>query len=226
MKKILFVITSNDDLGNSGNKTGVWIEEFTAPYYILKDAGFEITLCSPQGGQPPIDPNSEAETAQTKATERFNLDKEAKILLSNTLKLSEVKEANYDAVFYPGGHGVLWDLVENQDSIQLIENFNASDKPMAFVCHAPAALKHPKTNTNKPLVEGKKVTGFTNQEEAAVNLTDVVPFLLEDMLIDNGGIYSKIEDWQPYAVEDGKLIIGQNPGSSEKVAQLLVSQLN
>ncbi|MBZ9786380.1 type 1 glutamine amidotransferase domain-containing protein [Psychroflexus sp. CAK57W] len=226
MKKILFVITSNDQLGDTGNKTGFWIEEFAAPYYKLKDAGFELTLVSPKGGQPPIDPNSETEDAQTKATERFDLDKEAQTLLANTYKLSDVHESDFDAVFYPGGHGVLWDLVEDKTSIKLIEDFNANKKTIAFVCHAPAVLKHPKTADGKPLVEGKKVTGFTNQEEDAVQLTNVVPFLLEDMLIKNGGVYTKIQDWHPYAVEDGNLITGQNPASSEKVADLLAKQLN
>lgn len=226
MKKILFVITSNDKLGDTGNKTGFWIEEFAAPYYTLKDAGFDITLASPKGGQPPIDPNSETEDAQTKATERFDLDKEANTLLANTHKLSEIKASDYDAVFYPGGHGVLWDLVENKTSIQLIEDFNTSKKPIAFVCHAPAVLKHPKNTQGEPLVKEKKVTGFTNQEEEAVQLTNVVPFLLENMLIENGAMYSKIEDWHPYAIEDGNLITGQNPASSEKVAELLAKQLN
>ena len=213
-------------MGDTDHKTGFWIEEFAAPYYLLKDAGFDITLASPKGGQPPIDPNSETEDAQTKATERFDMDKEAKTLLANTHKLSEVNEADYDAVFYPGGHGVLWDLVEDKTSIQLIESFNANKKPVAFVCHAPAVLKHPKNTDGEPLVKGKKVTGFTNQEEAAVQLTEVVPFLLEDMLIENGGVYSKIDDWQAYAVEDGNLITGQNPGSSEKVAELLSKHLS
>lgn len=225
MKNILFVITSNDKMGDTDHKTGFWIEEFAAPYYILKDAGYDITLSSPKGGQPPIDPNSETEDAQTKATERFKMDKEAKTLLANTHKLSEINEADYDAVFYPGGHGVLWDLVEDKTSIQLIESFNANQKPIAFVCHAPAVLKHPKNSNGESIVKGKKVTGFTNQEEAAVQLTEVVPFLLEDMLIENGGVYSKIDDWQSYAVEDGNLITGQNPGSSEKVAELLAKHL-
>ena len=226
MKKVLFAITSNDELGNTGNKTGFWIEEFAAPFYKLKDAGFDITLASPNGGQPPVDPNSETKDAQTTATERFDADSETQNLLANTHKLSEVKEADYDAIFYPGGHGVLWDLVEDKTSIKLIENFNSSKKPIAFVCHAPAVLKHPKDADGNPLVEGKKVTGFTNQEEAAVQLTEVVPFLLEDMLIENGSVYSKIDDFHPYAVEDANLITGQNPGSSEKVAELLVKHLN
>ena len=226
MKKVLFAITSNDQLGNTGNKTGFWIEEFAAPFYKLKDAGFDITLASPNGGQPPVDPNSETKGAQTDATERFNADSETQNLLANTHKLSEVKEADYDAIFYPGGHGVLWDLVEDKTSIKLIEDFNSSKKPIAFVCHAPAVLKHPKDADGKPLIKGKKVTGFTNQEEAAVQLTEVVPFLLEDMLIKNGGVYSKIDDFHPYAIEDANLITGQNPGSSEKVAELLVKHLN
>jgi len=225
MKKILFVITSNDKMGDTENDTGFWIEEFAAPYYILKDEGFEITLASPKGGQPPIDPNSETEDAQTEATKRFDSDKETQTLLANTNQLKDLEEANFDAVFYPGGHGVLWDLVEDKTSIKLIENFNTSKKPIAFVCHAPAVLKHVKGIDGEPLVKGKKVTGFTNQEEAAVQLTDIVPFLLEDMLIENGGIYSKIEDWHPYAVDDANLITGQNPGSSEKVAELLVKHL-
>ena len=225
MKKILFVITSNDKMGDTENDTGFWIEEFAAPYYILKDEGFEITLASPKGGQPPIDPNSETEDAQTEATKRFDSDKETQTLLANTNQLKDLEEANFDAVFYPGGHGVLWDLVEDKTSIKLIENFNTSKKPIAFVCHAPAVLKHVKGIDGEPLVKGKKVTGFTNQEEAAVQLTDIVPFLLEDMLIENGGIYSKIEDWRPYAVDDANLITGQNPSSSEKVAELLAKHL-
>ena len=225
MKKILFVITSNSQLGTTGHNTGFWIEEFAAPYYKLKDAGFELTLASPKGGQPPIDPNSETEDAQTEATQRFDKDQEAKKLLSQTHQLNQINPNDFDAVFYPGGHGVLWDLVEDKDSIKLIEAFNADKKPIAFVCHAPAVLKHPKTPDGKALVEGKKVTGFTNQEEAAVQLTEVVPFLLENMLVKNGGTYTKIKDWQPFAVEDGNLITGQNPASSEKVADLLAQQL-
>ncbi|AFU67119.1 Hsp31-like protein [Psychroflexus torquis ATCC 700755] len=226
MKKILFVITSNDKLGDTGNKTGFWIEEFAAPYYKLKDAGFDLTLASPNGGQPPVDPNSETEDAATKATERFNLDKETQALLAKTHSLSEIKESDYDAIFYPGGHGLLWDLVEDKKSKELIESFNANKKPLAFVCHSPAILKNIKGTDGHPLVKDKKVTGFTNQEEDAVQLSSVVPFLLEDMLIENGGVYTKIEDWHPYAVEDGNLITGQNPASSEKVAELLEKQLN
>lgn len=226
MKKILFVLTSNDKLGDTGNKTGFWIEEFAAPYYMLKDAGYEVTLSSPKGGQPPIDPSSESDDAQTESTKRFYNDKETQETLSSTLQLSEVDQKDYDALFYPGGHGVLWDLVEDKDSKEIIESFYNNDKPVSFVCHAPAVLKNIKNSNGEPLVKGKKVTGFTNQEEDAVQLTNVVPFLLEDMLIENGGEYSKIEDWQPYAVQDGLLITGQNPASSEKVADLLMKTLS
>jgi putative intracellular protease/amidase len=225
MKNILFVLTSNDSLGSTGNKTGFWIEEFAAPYYTLTDAGHNVTLASPKGGQPPIDPNSAADDAATSATQRFDKDEATQKKLANTHKLESVKQEDYDAVFYPGGHGVLWDLVEDKNSIDLIESFYDHNKPVAFVCHAPAVLKNVKSK-NEPLVKGKKVTGFTNEEEAAVQLTDVVPFLLEDMLKTNGGDYSKIGDWQPYAVEDGLLITGQNPASSEKVAELLNQKLN
>jgi len=226
MKKILFVLTSNDKLGDTGNKTGFWIEEFAAPYYMFKDAGYEVTLSSPKGGQPPIDPSSESEDAQTESTKRFYNDKETQETLSSTLQLSGVDQKDYDALFYPGGHGVLWDLVEDKDSKEIIESFYNNDKPVSFVCHAPAVLKNIKNSNVEPLVKGKKVTGFTNQEEDAVQLTNVVPFLLEDMLIENGGEYSKIEDWQPYAVQDGLLITGQNPASSEKVADLLMKTLS
>lgn len=226
MKKILFVLTSNDQLGDTGNKTGFWIEEFASPYYLLKDAGYEVALASPKGGQPPIDPNSEVDDAQTESTKRFYNDKETQEVLAHTDLLSSVDQKDYDAVFYPGGHGVLWDLVENKDSKALIESFYKNDKPVSFVCHAPAVLKHIKNADGEALVKDKKVTGFTNQEEDGVQLSEVVPFLLEDMLIENGGVYSKIEDWQPYAVQDGLLITGQNPASSEKVAQLLIKTLS
>lgn len=226
MKKILFVLTSNDEMGDSGHKTGFWIEEFTAPYYLLKDLGFDITLASPKGGQPPIDPNSQTKDASTATTERFDSDKETQKTLANTKILSQVNQADYDAVFYPGGHGLLWDLVEDKNSTKLIEDFYASGKPVAFVCHSPAVLKNVKDADGQPLVQGKKVTGFTNGEEAAVELSKVVPFLLEDMLKQNGGSYSKTGDWQPYAVEDGLLITGQNPASSEKVAEKLAQKLN
>lgn len=225
MKNILFVLTSNDSLGSTGHKTGFWIEEFASPYYLLTDEGYNVTLASPKGGQPPIDPNSAAENAATASTNRFDKDEATKKKLANTLKLEDVNQNDFDAVFYPGGHGVLWDLVEDKKSISLIESFYNEGKPVAFVCHAPAVLKNVKGKDGKPLVNNKKVTGFTNEEEAAVQLTEIVPFLLEEMLKNSGGIYSKIGDWQPYAVEDGLLITGQNPASSEKVAELLAKKL-
>lgn len=226
MKKVLFVLTSHSELGNTGEKTGFWIEEFAAPYYLLKDKGVEITIASPKGGQPPIDPNSETEDAQTTATERYNNDKETQKILANTVKLETVDQAGFDAVFYPGGHGPLWDLSEDKNSIALIESFYKNNKPVAAVCHAPAVFKNTKNVDGTPLVKGKKVTGFTNSEEEAVQLTDVVPFLVEDMLKENGGIYSKGDDWAVYAVEDGLLITGQNPASSELVAEKLLEKLN
>ncbi len=223
-KKILIVLTSHEDLGNTGKKTGFWTEELAAPYYALVDQGAEITLASPKGGQPPIDPKSEDPTAQTDATRRMAEDKDLLAQLSNTKKLSEINPADYDAVFYPGGHGPLWDLAEDATSQQLIVDFYKADKPVAFVCHAPGVLRHVKID-GEYLVNGKNVTGFTNSEEEAVQLTDIVPFLVEDMLKENGGNYSKIEDWSPYAVVDGKLITGQNPASSEKVAEELLKML-
>ncbi len=225
MKKVLFVLTSHDQLGNTGEKTGFWIEEFAAPYYALKDQKIAITLASPKGGQPPIDPKSEGDDFQTPATKRFNTDVETQRLLANTLKLAEVNEADYDAIFYPGGHGPLWDLSEDPNSIMLIESFYKNNKPVAAVCHAPAVLKNTKNTDGTPLVKNKNVTGFSNTEEAAVQLTDVVPFLVEDMLKNNGGIYSKVSDWNAHAVKDGLLITGQNPASSEKVAELLLEEL-
>ncbi|UZO80368.1 type 1 glutamine amidotransferase domain-containing protein [Aquimarina sp. ERC-38] len=225
MKKVLFVLTSHDQLGDTGEKTGFWIEEFASPYYLLKDKGVAITLASPKGGQPPIDPKSAAEDFSTPATERFNKDKETQEVLSKTLKLDTVNQADYDAVFYPGGHGPLWDLAEDKSSIALIESFYSNNKPVGAVCHAPAIFKHTKDAKGTPLVKGKKVTGFTNTEEEAVQLTDVVPFLVEDMLKENGGIYSKGEDWNPYSVQEGNLITGQNPASSELVAEKLLAIL-
>ncbi len=225
MKNILFVLTSNAEMGSTGNKTGFWVEEFAAPYYTLTDKGFNVTLASPKGGQPPIDPNSDTEDAATEATKRFDKDEPTKKKLANTLKLDTIDQKDYDAVFYPGGHGLLWDLVENKTSKDLIESFHSNGKPVSFVCHAPAILKNIKGTDGKPLVNGKNVTGFTNGEEEAVQLTDVVPFLIEDMLKENGGNYSKVGDWQPYALEDGLLITGQNPASSEKVAELLIKKL-
>jgi len=225
IKKVLFVLTSHDKLGKTGEKTGFWIEEFVTPYYALKDKNIAITIASPNGGQPPIDPKSENESFQTPATKRFNEDKETQKILANSLKLETINETDYDAIFYPGGHGPLWDLSEDPNSIKLIESFYNSNKPIAAVCHAPAVLKNVKNTDGTPLVNGKKVTGFTNTEEAAVQLTEVVPFLVEDMLKKNGGVYSKSADWSAYAVEDGVLITGQNPASSEKVAELLLEKL-
>lgn len=220
-KKVLFVITSHDELGNTGQKTGFWTEELAAPYYALSDKGVEITLASPKGGQPPIDPKSEDPSSQTDATRRMDNDEVLKDKLKNTHKLSEVKSEDFDAVFYPGGHGPLWDLAEDKVSQDLIVDFYSNDKPVAFVCHAPGVLKDVKID-GEYLVKCKNVTGFTNTEEEAVQLTEIVPFLVEDMLKQNGGSYSKVEDWAPYAVVDGRLITGQNPASSEKVAEELL----
>ena len=222
---ILMVLTSHDQLGDTGQKTGFWLEEFAAPYYVLKDAGHSITLASPKGGQPPLDPKSDAPDAQTDATRRFKADAAAQDQLAATEVLSEIDPAGFDAVFYPGGHGPMWDLAQDVDSKALIEAMIAAGKPVALVCHAPAALKNVTTPGGAPLVEGKKVTGFTNGEEQAVKLTDVVPFLLEDMLKAKGGLYSKGADFQPYVVEDGLLITGQNPSSSEPAAEALLTAL-
>lgn len=224
MKKVLFVVTSHDKLGNTGEKTGFWTEEFAAPYYALSDKGVSIDIATPLGGQPPIDPKSEDPSAATEDTKRYDSDTALLEKLKNTKKLSEVNQSDYDAVFYPGGHGPLWDLVEDKDSAALIEAFYTHNKPVAFVCHAPAVLKNVKIN-GAFLVKGKKITGFSNTEEAAVGLTNIVPFLLEDVLQENGGIYSKVADWHPYAVEDGLLITGQNPASSKLVADKLLEQL-
>lgn len=223
--KILFVLTSHDQLGNTGRKTGFWIEEFASPYYYLVDKGVDVILASPNGGQPPIDPTSDKPENQTESTKRFKADAPLQEKLSQTHQLSEVSAADYDAVFYPGGHGPLWDLAESADSVNLIESFYNSDKPISFVCHAPAALKNVKDNDGEPLVKGKKVTGFTNTEEDLVQLTDVVPFLVEDMLKEKGGIYSKKGDFEEYVLEEGLLITGQNPASSEKVAKILYNKL-
>ncbi len=223
--KILMVLTSHDQLGDTGKKTGFWLEEFAAPYYVLKDAGADITLASPKGGQPPLDPKSDEPDAQTEATERFKADAGAKAALAATHPLSEVKAEDYDAVFYPGGHGPMWDLAEDRTSIALIEAFAKADKPVGAVCHAPAALRHVKGPDGEFLVKGRKVTGFSNAEEEGVGLTDVVPFLLEDVLKQNGGDYSKGADWGSYVLTDGKLVTGQNPASSEGAAEALLALL-
>jgi putative intracellular protease/amidase len=219
------VLTSHDELGNTGHKTGFWLEEFAAPYYALKDAGASITLASPLGGQPPLDPKSDMPESQTAATRRFKSDPGAQAELGNTLKLAELSAADFDAVFYPGGHGPLWDLAEDRASIALIEAMYAAGKPVAAVCHAPGVLRHANAPDGTPLVKGKQVTGFTNTEEEAVGLTQVVPFLVEDMLKSNGGVYSKAGDWQSYVVTDGTLITGQNPASSEAAAEALIKLL-
>ncbi|MDR6233091.1 type 1 glutamine amidotransferase domain-containing protein [Pseudomonas oryzihabitans] len=223
--KILMVLTSHDQLGDTGKKTGFWLEEFAAPYYVFKDAGAQITLASPAGGQPPLDPKSDAPDAQTESTERFKNDPEAQKALATTLTLAEVKADAYDGLFYPGGHGPLWDLAESRDSIALIEAFAQAGKPFALVCHAPGVLRHVKTADGKPLVKGLTVTGFSNSEEAAVQLTDVVPFLVEDELKKLGAHYEKGPDWGSYVVEDGNLVTGQNPASSEDAADALLAKL-
>lgn len=222
---ILMVLTSHAELGDTGDKTGFWLEEFAAPYYVLKDAGHTITLASPRGGQPPLDPKSDAPDAQTDATRRFKADGGAQAALAATEVLGDIDPDGFDAVFYPGGHGPLWDLAEDGDSKALIEATIAAGKPVALVCHAPAVLKNVTTPEGAPLVRGRRVTGFTNGEEEAVGLTDVVPFLLEDMLKAKGGDYSKGPDFQPYVVEDGLLITGQNPPSSEPAAEALLKAL-
>lgn len=221
--KILMVLTSHEDLGDTGNKTGFWLEEFAAPYYVFKDAGADITLASPKGGQPPLDPASDSDDAQTDATTRFKADTAAQDALAQTVVLSTVSADGFDAIFYPGGHGPLWDLAEDPHSTSLIEAFAASDRPVGAVCHAPAVFKHPKGADGTALVAGKTVTGFTNTEEAAAGLTDVVPFLVEDMLKSNGATYDKGADWAPFVVVDGKLVTGQNPASSQEAARKLLA---
>jgi putative intracellular protease/amidase len=224
--KILMVLTSHDKLGDTGRKTGFWLEELAAPYYAFKDAGADITLASPLGGNPPLDPKSNEPNFQTEQTHRFEADVEATAQLAATVRLDSVSQDDFDAVFYPGGHGPLWDLAEDKHSIALIEAFLAANKHVALVCHAPGVLRHVKTPEGKPLVAGRKVTGFTNSEEEAVGLTHIVPFLVEDELIAKGGIYSKGADWSSYVVSDGLLITGQNPMSSAATAAQLVKQLN
>jgi len=223
--KILMVLTSHDELGDTGKKTGFWLEEFAAPYYVLKDAGHQITLASPAGGKPPLDPKSDEPDAQTEATERYKKDAEAQAQLASTEKLADIDAASFDGMFYSGGHGPLWDLAESAVSKALIENALEAGKPVALVCHAPAVLKNVSAPNGEPIVKGRKVTGFTNQEEEAVGLTDVVPFLLEDMLIKQGGTFSKQGVFEPYVVQDGLLITGQNPPSSEPAAEKLLEAL-
>jgi len=225
-KKILMVLTSHSTLGNTGEKTGFWIEEFAEPYYVFSAAGAKITLASPAGGQPPIDPKSELPDFQTPATQRFNADQPLQTKLANTLKLCDVHAADYDAVFYPGGHGPLWDLADNPRSIQLIEQFIVAQKPVAAVCHASAVLLNAKDSSGNSILKNRAVTGFSNTEEDAVQLTDVVPFLLEDELKKKGGDYQKGTDWNVFAVQDGLLITGQNPASSEAAAKKLMNELN
>jgi putative intracellular protease/amidase len=220
--KVLMVLTSHDTLGNTGRKTGFWLEELAAPYYTFKNAGAEIVLASPKGGHPPLDPKSNEPANQTDDTRRFEADPVAMAQLAETVKLADVSQADFDTVFYPGGHGPLWDLAEDATSIALIEAFVAAGKPTAFVCHAPGVLRHVKTADGRPLVEGKKVTGFTNSEEDGVGLSDVVPFLVEEELKAKGGIYSRGPDWASYVIRDGLLITGQNPGSSPATARALM----
>jgi putative intracellular protease/amidase len=222
---VLIVLTSHDQLGDTGEKTGFWLEEFASPYYCLKDAGVQVTLASPKGGQPPLDPKSNEPDFQTAATHRFDSDPVAQQELANTARLADMEVDGFDAVFYPGGHGPLWDLHGDAHSIALIEGFIAAGKPVAAVCHAPAVLLNAKAANGEPLVKGKQVTGFSNSEEAAVELTDVVPYLLEDQLVAAGGVYQKTEDWNPLVVVDGLIITGQNPGSSEVVADALLKAL-
>ncbi|MCE8021483.1 type 1 glutamine amidotransferase domain-containing protein [Halomonas sp. MCCC 1A11036] len=223
--KVLMVLTSHDQLGNTGRKTGFWLEELAAPYYVFKNAGAEIVLASPKGGQPPLDPKSNEPDFQSDDTRRFEADAQAMAQLAETVRLDSVNQADFDAVFYPGGHGPLWDLAEDGHSIALIESFLVACKPVALVCHAPGVLRHVKKPDGRPLVEGKQVTGFTNTEEAAVELTEVVPFLVEDELKAKGGNFSRGDDWAPYVVSDDLLITGQNPASSTPVAELLLEQL-
>ena len=223
--KVLIVLTSHSQMGDTGHKTGFWVEEFANPYYTLVDQGVDITIATPKGGAAPIDPTSNLPQNATEDTERFNKDEAVQKMVKETIALADINFEDYDAVFYPGGHGPLWDLAEDKTSAKLIHDFYAANKPVAFVCHAPAALKHVKDANGEFLVKGKKVTGFTNEEEEVVQLTKVVPFLVEDMLKENGGIYSRGKTWEAYAVQDGNLITGQNPASSALVAELLLKML-
>jgi putative intracellular protease/amidase len=223
--KILMVLTSHDKLGNTGLKTGFWLEEFASPYYVFKDRNIEVTLASPKGGNPPLDPKSEEPDFQTAATERFRNDEESQKLLANTLRLDSLSPSDFDAVFYPGGHGPLWDLAEDKNSISLLETFFQQGKPMGLVCHAPGVLRHTKCEDGEPLVKGKRVTGFSDSEEEAVQLAEVVPFLLEDMLKSNQGLYHKGADWESHIEVDGNLLTGQNPASSKAVAIEMMNKL-
>ena len=226
MKQILMVLTSHDQLGDTGHKTGFWLEEFAAPYYVFKDAGCQVTLASPAGGQPPLDPKSDEPEFQTAATHRFRADAEAVAALAATRRLAEVRLEAFDGIFYPGGHGPLWDLAEDPHSIALIEQALSAGKPLAAVCHAPGIFRHTRRPDGAPLVQGLQVTGFSNSEEEAVQLTNVVPFLVEEMLQGHGAVYSKGADWLPYVQRDGLLITGQNPASSELTAQTLLASLD
>ncbi|MDQ6999210.1 MAG: type 1 glutamine amidotransferase domain-containing protein [Mariprofundus sp.] len=223
--KILMLLTSHDKLGDTGQKTGFWLEEFAAPYYVFKDAGADITLASPNGGQPPLDPKSDEPDFHTDATKRFMDDDAAQTALAHTVKLSDVSSDAFDALFYPGGHGPLWDLVEDRNSVALIESMYGAGKVVATVCHSSAALIHTKNPDGSPLIKGKSVTGFSNSEEEAVQLSTIVPFLLEDALKAKGANYSKVDDWHPYAITDGNLITGQNPASSEQVAKAVIKSV-
>lgn len=224
--KVLLVLTSHDELGDTGKKTGFWLEEFAGPYYYLVDKGVDVTLASPKGGRPPIDPKSELPDFQTESTRRFNGDQETKEILSKTVKLETVSQEGFDAIFYSGGYGPMWDLSDNETSINLIESFYNSGKPVASVCHAPAIFKNTKDQSGNSLIQGKKVTAYSNSEEEAVNFTEIVPFSVEDMLKEQGGIYSKGPDWGPYALEDGLILTGQNPASAELVAEMLLKKIN
>ena len=224
--KVLMVITSHDQLGNTGRKTGFWLEELAAPYYVFKEAGAEITLASPKGGRPPLDPKSNEPEFRTDLTVRFEKDAAANAQLDNTVRLDGVKQEDFDTVFYPGGHGPMWDLADDKNSAKLIESFLAAGKPIAVVCHSTGALRHVKTSDGKPLVQGKEVTGFTNGEEAAVGLTKVVPFLVEDEMLKLGAVFSKKADWAVHVVDDGLLTTGQNPASSGPAAKFLLAKLN
>ena len=223
--EILIVLTSHDELGDTGKKTGFWLEELAAPYYVLKDAGAAITLASPKGGEPPLDPKSDLPESQTQLTKRFRTDTAAQAQLADTKKLADVSANDFDALFYPGGHGPMWDMPDNATSIALIEAFVKADKPVGAVCHAPVALVNARGKNGEYLVKGKRVTAFTNEEEEAVSLTAVVPFLLEDRLKERGGIYSKGANWVPYVQVDGKLVTGQNPASSALGAEELLKLL-